>query len=648
MFRPITDDDIDLVEPILLPEGKTFGEEARAVIKCMDTVDVNACPGSGKTTLMLAKLLILSGQIPLPENKGICVLTHTNVAIDEIKERLGQPDHSIFKYPNHFGTIQSFVNKFLGSPGYESMYPGKRPVAIDQETYVKSIERRYNRWNGAGKTWVSRQTPSPLGLLQSFRFKNDFTQLTRENGSAIFQTATDAYPQIFTFRKNLLKDGILSFHDAYLFAEYYLNKFPQVISLLRKRFPLLIIDEMQDTDAHQLSVLDKVFVTGETIIQRIGDLNQSIFTKIDHHTLWNIGGNQLPLTGSNRFSQAIARQIDKISITPRNMNGNQAVNDIQPCILLYQQANIEHVIPLFGNKIIEHGISAISSKPCKAVGHVRVTDAEEGQIKNCIRSYYPSFQVFKRSIRTDFSNLSEYLVKESDEIILIKGTGFYLDRMLQVFLKILSIADIRIYDRPYNKTLLRSALKRNRPVYDEFSLRMIGWIKQILNNQLATAEVRDYCLNTFMPQFGVAASAEINAFLNDQNPVAPILADQQLPTNILNHTYSGSENEHNNKTVDIHINTIHSVKGETHSATLYMETFYHADDIKRILAWYKIGDGVAVPVTGARKIGDIKLAYVAMSRPQHFLCVAISNTGITDQDIQELQNVGWFVDQTLC
>ncbi|WP_369127725.1 UvrD-helicase domain-containing protein [Brevibacillus laterosporus] len=51
--------------------------------------DIQACPGSGKTTTLLAKLTILSRKLPLKSNKGICVLTHTNVAVDEIRKRLG-------------------------------------------------------------------------------------------------------------------------------------------------------------------------------------------------------------------------------------------------------------------------------------------------------------------------------------------------------------------------------------------------------------------------------------------------------------------------------------------------------------------------------------------------------------------------------
>lgn len=80
------------LEHLLLPEGCHFAEDAKAVIDCWESTDVQACPGSGKTTVLMAKLQHLAGKMPLPQGRGICILSHTNVAVDEIKTRLtGMP-----------------------------------------------------------------------------------------------------------------------------------------------------------------------------------------------------------------------------------------------------------------------------------------------------------------------------------------------------------------------------------------------------------------------------------------------------------------------------------------------------------------------------------------------------------------------------
>ena len=72
----------------------------------------------------------------------------------------------------------------------------------------------------------------------------------------------------------------------------------------------------------------------------------------------------------------------------------------------------------------------------------------------------------------------------------------------------------------------------------------------------------------------------------------------------------------------IEFNTIHGVKGETHDATLYLETDRaRASDLSRILPYYGVGK------IGKSNLFDYsrKLAYVGMSRPSKLLCVAMQD-----------------------
>ena len=109
----ISDDEIRNAEKILLPNGKEFDEERKAFIRNFNTIDLQAVPGSGKTTALLAKLLILERKLPFDDGSGILVLSHTNAAIDEIKEKIQKHCPKLFSYPNFIGTIQSFVDDFL-------------------------------------------------------------------------------------------------------------------------------------------------------------------------------------------------------------------------------------------------------------------------------------------------------------------------------------------------------------------------------------------------------------------------------------------------------------------------------------------------------------------------------------------------------
>lgn len=73
----------------------------------------------------------------------------------------------------------------------------------------------------------------------------------------------------------------------------------------------------------------------------------------------------------------------------------------------------------------------------------------------------------------------------------------------------------------------------------------------------------------------------------------------------------------------ITFDTVHGVKGETHDATLYVETEKgNSSDIKRILPYLGVGKlGKGADVERSRKC-----VYVGMSRPNKLLCLAVQES----------------------
>ena len=135
----ISNDEIRNAEKILLPNGKEFDEERKVFIRNFNTIDLQAVPGSGKTTALLAKLVILERRLPFADGSGILVLSHTNGAIDEIKEKIQNHSPKLFSYPNFIGTIQSFVDEFLAIPYYVQKF-NKKHNRIDHEIYNEIIK----------------------------------------------------------------------------------------------------------------------------------------------------------------------------------------------------------------------------------------------------------------------------------------------------------------------------------------------------------------------------------------------------------------------------------------------------------------------------------------------------------------------------
>lgn len=138
MVLDITDLDIEAAEKLLLPAGAHFPDDAREVIRFWSSTDVMACPGSGKTTVLLAKLKLLADRMPLENNAGICVLSHTNVAVDEIRKRLSGCADKLIGYPNFIGTIQTFIDRFITLP-YLRKSAGRNVQVVDDITYAKHL-----------------------------------------------------------------------------------------------------------------------------------------------------------------------------------------------------------------------------------------------------------------------------------------------------------------------------------------------------------------------------------------------------------------------------------------------------------------------------------------------------------------------------
>ncbi len=133
----------------------------------------------------------------------------------------------------------------------------------------------------------------------------------------------------------------------------------------------------------------------------------------------------------------------------------------------------------------------------------------------------------------------------------------------------------------------------------------------------------------------------------DNNPLAGIQGDTlaSLPENMIMHPDG----------FKVEISTIHAVKGETHDATLILETKNHCFDLETMLPYLTgdlpsyenpNGDLRATPSAVARFKPNQKFMrqfYVAMSRPKHLLCLAIHLDRISTLQKTALERLGWNV-----
>ena len=336
-----TDEEIKIAHDILLKDKKPFDSDKINIIKEDSSCYVQACPGSGKTTTLLAKLIILANKMPLPEGKGICVLTHTNVAIDEIKAKLGTKADVLFRYPNFFGTIQTFLHKYVTAAALHYFY-GSQIAYVDNDVANAVFLNKYSRLpigKSKLKGWLYRQIISKehnidaaeiemLGGVDMLTAANvikkkkrvdkyifqlkgyNWSQIPREYRSSI-QTKGNSIQNslILSFRvdwnsnkiitdsdsirvdspsgaeymkikEEMFSEGILSFQDAYDLAFRYIREKELDFSRFSdKRFKYLFIDEVQDCDGLQVDLIQKIFDENKVVIQRFGDYCQAIYER---------------------------------------------------------------------------------------------------------------------------------------------------------------------------------------------------------------------------------------------------------------------------------------------------------------------------------------------------------------------------------
>ncbi len=88
----------------------------------------------------------------------------------------------------------------------------------------------------------------------------------------------------------------------------------------------------------------------------------------------------------------------------------------------------------------------------------------------------------------------------------------------------------------------------------------------------------------------------------------------------------------NGQEVQIHFDTIHGVKGETHSATLYLETYNRVYDIgNKILQFITSSSSQRAKLRFNEAFRKrLPLAYVAMTRATHFICLAVHKDRYTE------------------
>ena len=635
MLPPVCDEDIDWTERNL-GGGIAFDDEGRDFIRDLNSLHLVACPGSGKTTALIAKLHILSRHLPLAGNQGLCILTHTNVAVEQIRARVGALGQCLFSYPNFCGTFQSFVGKFLGHPAYLERF-GRRVVRVDNEVATRELLSGNSRALTAAKAYLDRKHLT----LEGLRFNQDLEVVKYGETIPFVGTDTPTYRMVSTLKMAVLRAGILFYDDVYVFAERHLTQHPEIVKIFPKRFPYVFVDEMQDTDERQTAILDCLFANDDTVLQQVGDPNQAIYHQsvVGEGCVWKPPSGSPQLSTSRRFGSSIAAVVSNLSVvSPVSVVGGAIDGDIKPHLIVFADSRIEEVIPTFAKLITDHRLHELpNNRSFKAVGWV----AKEHESKHTVPDYWPQFDVARNRRQSSYVTLRGNLHSASLPGAFGSPKAFR-NALLAGIVGLLKVGSAEtVTGRRFTKTSLLAHLRE----HDEDALisldrQSAAWCLRWKGGEDVTDEVSEFLADWLPASFDIDVNDEV---------VAGYLAEDEEAASA--DPADGTANGYEFDGGIIDISSVHAVKGETHTATLMLETFYSGYDMHRILPYLK---GQEATGREAKRVKEsLKVAFVACSRPTHLLAAAIhadtldsrnSHKHVTDADLAELAELWGIVD----
>lgn len=362
----VTEEDCVWVCAVLgLPKTAFSGPDGRdprlEILRSNETLDIEACPGSGKTTLLVAKLAILAHKWT-NRRRGICVLSHTNVARREIEQRLGSTPEAnrLLSYPHFVGTIHSFVNEFLAMPWLRS-----KPFPIRMIDDEVCQARRWRKLSPHTRKALDTNGYDPT-LLKIKAVDFSVGDVRWGKGSTL-GTTTPTYQAIQKVCKTSSEEGFFCYDEMLLWGGELLDHVQDVREALRDRFPILFIDEVQDNSELQSALLFRLFTEGVNPVlrQRFGDANQAIF----HHAGQTEGAktDQFPdaqirrdIPNSHRFGQEIANLVKPLALESQHLVGCGPPPKIitsntagKNAVFLFEDKTIRHVIPTYAGYLTE-------------------------------------------------------------------------------------------------------------------------------------------------------------------------------------------------------------------------------------------------------------------------------------------------------
>lgn len=650
----IADEDI---ENIFSTKDLDKTKERETFLKNLNQyLEVQAVPGSGKTKILGVKIGLLLKKWKY-KNSGICVLTHTNVAKEEILKSCKEINKNceLEHFPHFIGTIQEFVDKFLAMPYLKSYIKDFEFNNIDKEydfskftnRKIKLIDIEEEKSFGELfhkklKKFVDKIYFTKFDLDDDKKCKlnynfSEIEYIKNKNGE---QKNPEKY-FIYCLKEYKIKKGHLIYKDMYAFANVLIEKNSIILDYIRNRFKICFVDEAQDTNKTQGELLKKIFKESENnIFQISGDNNQKIYdfgndgdynffekkqeklSKDDlFHNKQTIQNDSILMNKTYRFCSNIGNLVNSFAIDKNDdvkYHLKEGKQDKKPYLILYDDP--KNVLTKFLEILEENNLTKIDRK-IAIIGAVNKDkkkkrknkdEKNECEIKEknkfIIKDYIENF-----SKQNDKEKFKTQDIIEAFKFIKNHKIGDFKENYRIIF-------DALFYnfskDKDKSRENFKKFLKENN--INQNIILIINTKEEITeelikNTLFANENFSSYFNLEYLFKKKKQNQGKIKNYISKE---------VQIKNKKYFHKYNFDKNElefysyleKEKKEFIIKVDTIHGVKGETHDATLVLETFNEISDISYFLK--------NLNTENYNKLRHN--LYVAFSRPKTLLCLASS------------------------
>lgn len=261
MTREARDSPVRRGVPRQLAEGiEKLDQYQRAALAAEGNLVIVAGPGSGKTRTVVARAAyLLSTRIsPL---RGLATITYTNQAAAELKQ--GLASFGVVETRRLFaGTLHSFC--------LTHVLPYARLVGVELpglDAVMTASEER-----------ALLEQVADAEQVNFYALKDVFTSLRRRIAAGE-DVSAERPPYVAAVRRyeaECQRSRVWDFEGIVLAAVRLLNEHPQIASVVRARFPAVMVDEYQDLGAGLHRLVETLLQAGVEITA-VGDADQSIY-----------------------------------------------------------------------------------------------------------------------------------------------------------------------------------------------------------------------------------------------------------------------------------------------------------------------------------------------------------------------------------